>query len=102
MESFCKGMLKKRSIAHKVQEDVQEHIFEYLLLITSAALYITFLAVFKAQPTKQYIVTALFVLYYVVWGVIHHTRDQSLHLKIILEYIAIGALALILLRSLLF
>lgn len=95
-------MLKKRSAIHKIQHDMQEHIFEYLLLITSAALYITFLAVFKAQPTKQFTVTVLFVLYYIVWGFIHHTRDQSLHLKIILEYIAIGALAMVLLRALLF
>lgn len=95
-------MLKKRSAIHKVQEDIQAHVFEYLLLITSSGLYVTFLAIFKAQPRKQFTVTALFVLYYVVWGVIHHSRDQSLHLKIIMEYIAIGALAMVLLRALLF
>ncbi len=93
--------MKKRSITHKIHEDIQHHLFEYLLLVTSGVLYTTFLSIFKAQPTKQYIVTALFVLYYVLWGIIHHTRDQSLHLKTILEYIAIGAIALILLRTLL-
>lgn len=95
-------MIKKRSMVHKVHADIRSHFFEYLLLVTSGVLFLTFLAIFRAQPTKQYIVTALFVFYYIVWGIIHHTRDQSLHLKIVLEYIAMGAIALMLLRSLLF
>jgi hypothetical protein len=94
-------MLKKRTLIHKIQEDMYHHILEYSLLIASGVLYITFLSIFKSAPTKQFTVTALFILYYVLWGIIHHTRDQSLHLKIVLEYIAIGALALILLRNLL-
>ena len=94
--------MKKRTLTHRVKEDISHHLFEYLLLLTSAALYLTFLAIFRAQPIKQFTVTGLFVLYYVLWGIIHHTRDQTLHLKIVLEYIAIGAVALILLRTLLF
>ena len=94
-------MLKKRSLIHKIKDDIHHHILEYMLLITSAALFLTFLSVFKGQPTKQSIVSAVFILYYIVWGIIHHARDQSLHLKIVLEYIAIGALALIVLLSLL-
>lgn len=95
-------MIKKRSLSHKIHQDLSSHLFEYLLLILSGVLFLTFLAIFRAQPTKQYIVTALFVFYYIVWGIVHHTRDQSLHLKIVLEYIAIGAIAMMLLRSLLF
>lgn len=93
--------MKKRSLAHRIKEDIGDHIFEYLLLITSAVLYLTFLSIFRAEPTKQFIVTVLFVMYYILWGIIHHTRDQSLHLKIVLEYIVIGAIALMLLRMLL-
>ena len=95
-------MLKKRSLAHKIKEDISHHVLEYALLIVSGALFLTFLAIFKAQPTKQFMVTVVFVIYYILWGIIHHTRDQSLHLKIVLEYIAIGAIALLLLRTLLF
>lgn len=94
-------MIKKRSIQHKLYEDLRHHLLEYGLLIVSAALYLVFLMILKSQPTKQFTATAVFVLYYIIWGIAHHTRDQSLHLKIVLEYIAIGALALILLRSLL-
>lgn len=93
--------MKKRTLLFKIREDIRHHLPEYLLLIMSGVLYITFIAVFKGQPTKQFTVTALYVLYYTLWGIIHHARDQSLHLKIVLEYIAIGALALLLLRNLL-
>ena len=94
-------MIKKRTLQHKLYEDIKHHIFEYALLIVSAALYLVFLTILKGQPTKQFTATAIFVLYYIVWGIVHHTRDQSLHLNIVLEYIAIGALALLILRSLL-
>lgn len=94
-------MIKKRTLKHKLYEDIKHHILEYGLLTVSAILYLIFLTILKSQPQKQFIATTIFVLYYIVWGIIHHTRDQSLHLKIVLEYIAIGALALIILRSLL-
>lgn len=93
--------MRKRTFLFKIKEDIHHHLLEYLLLVTSGVLYITFISVFKGQPTKQFTVTALYVLYYALWGIIHHARDQSLHLKIVLEYIAIGALALLLLRNLL-
>lgn len=95
-------MIRKRSTLGKVYEDLHTHLAEYSLLLISSGLYVTFLAIFRAQPSKQYIVTAIFVLYYITWGIIHHIRDQSLHLKIILEYIAIGAIAGMLMRGLLY
>lgn len=94
-------MYKKRSALGTLRKDIQDHMLEYTLLLVSAGLYLTFLAIFKAQPTKQFIVTALFILYYIGWGIIHHVRDQSLHLKVVLEYIAIGAIVGLLMRGLL-
>ncbi len=95
-------MLRKHTLIGKVTQDIHSHIAEYSLLLISSGLFVTFLAIFRAQPRKQYIVTTIFVLYYITWGIIHHIRDQSLHLKIILEYIAIGAIAGMLMRGLLF
>ncbi|OGK31859.1 hypothetical protein A3B02_00380 [Candidatus Roizmanbacteria bacterium RIFCSPLOWO2_01_FULL_42_14] len=94
-------MLTKRSITHKVKDDLHAHVLEYLLLFTSAMIFLLFLSLFRGQPSKQFIATSVFVLYYIVWGITHHTRDQSLHLKIVFEYILIGALAMIVLRALL-
>lgn len=76
-------------------------VIEYLLLAISGGAFLLFLSIFKGQHMKQFIVSALFILYYILWGIIHHTRDQTLHLKVVLEYILIGGLALILLQMLL-
>lgn len=93
--------MKRWSIFKKIENDAAHHIAEYLLLIISAICYLVFLSLFKGEHQKQLIVSFFFVAYYVMWGIIHHARDQSLHLKIVLEYILIGALAMLLLRSLL-
>lgn len=89
------------NVFEKLEDDVHHHVFEYMLLAFSAVFFLIFVSVFKGNQMKQFIVISLFVLYYILWGIIHHTRDQSLHLKIVLEYIFIGAIALFLLRSLL-
>jgi hypothetical protein len=93
--------MKRWSFFKKIENDVAHHIIEYILLLISAACYLTFLSLFKGEHGKQLVVSFLFITYYILWGIIHHARDQSLHLKVVLEYILIGALAMLLLRSLL-
>jgi len=73
----------------------------YGVLLTEVIFYLIFLSLFKGEHSKQLIVSFFFIAYYIMWGIIHHTRDQSLHLKVVLEYILIGAVAMLLLRSLL-
>lgn len=77
------------------------NIFEYGLLGVSAAIYLAFLSLFKGRHGEQFIISVCFMAYYILWGIIHHARDQSLHLKVVLEYMLIGALAMFLLRALL-
>lgn len=85
----------------RFKSEISSHALEYLILLTTAILFIALLSIFRGEHTKQFIVVMLFTLYYVVWGVIHHAHDQTLSLKIVLEYIFIGVLALLLLQSLL-
>jgi len=80
---------------------MRHHMLEYLFLVTSVIIFLVFLSIFRGEHIKQFIVLTVFVIYYVLWGIVHHARDQSLHLKIVLEYIIIGALAFVILRSLL-
>ena len=95
-------MKRNQDIVSRTENDIKHHVFEYLLLVTSAILFIVFLSIFKGQHSKQFIIAGLFILYYVIWALIHHARDQSLHLKIVLEYVVIGALAFFVFRTLLF
>ncbi len=93
--------MKRWSLFKKIEMDVLHHIFEYGLLFLSTIVFLMFISLFRAEHGKQFIVTVCFVAYYILWGIIHHARDQTLHLKVVLEYILIGALAMLLLRSLL-
>lgn len=86
---------------HNLTSEIKHHFFEYLILAGTAIFFVILLSVFQGQQTKQYLVLMFFTLYYVMWGVIHHGRDQTLTLKIVLEYILIGILALVLLHNLL-
>ena len=38
---------------------------------------------------------------YVLWGIIHHARQGDLHPKIVVEYMLIGAIAIVLLVTVL-
>ncbi|KXK11582.1 MAG: hypothetical protein UZ22_OP11002000328 [Microgenomates bacterium OLB23] len=93
--------MKRWSLLKKIESDIAHHLVEYCLLVFSAICYLIFLSLFKGEHSKQLIISFFFVAYYIAWGIMHHARDQSLHLKVVLEYILIGALAMLLLRSLL-
>ena len=95
-------MKNNTNVLIKTENDIKHHIFEYLLLITSAIFFIIFLSIFRGQHSKQFVIAGLFILYYVIWALLHHARDQSLHLKIVLEYVVIGVLAFFVFRTLLF
>lgn len=41
-------------------------------------------------------------LFYILWGAVHHAREGDFHLKVILEYTLIAALAVTLLLTLIF
>jgi len=78
---------------------MRHHMLEYLFLVTSVIIFLVFLSIFRGEHIKQFIVLTVFVIYYVLWGIVHHARDQSLHLKIVLEYILVS---LVILASFLF
>lgn len=79
--------------------ELQKHYLEYLLLALASIFFLIFISLFSGQHLKQFFLLLIFTLYYLVWGAVHHSKDQSLSLKIMLEYGAIGALALVILYS---
>jgi len=82
-------------------KEVQKHIFQYLLLLTGAIFFILLFSLFKENHHAQFSILTLFVIFYICWGLIHHFLEKTLHLKIVIEYILIGAIALFLLQTLL-
>ncbi len=53
----------------------------------------------KENPFLQLMIGIVTSVSYVLWGIIHHYMDHSLHKKIVIEYLLIGAIAIVLLST---
>lgn len=60
-------------------------------------------AFFWVSPNSslQFIIGIITSVSYVLWGLIHHSLQHDLHKRIVVEYILIGAIAIILLATIL-
>lgn len=81
--------------------NIKKHVFEYLLLATVGVFFLFLLTLFGGDRVRQFVFMAFFTGFYILWGIIHHKVNKTLHFKIVLEYILIGALGLFLLEILL-
>ena len=76
--------------------------FVYLLFLSSGKIFfLMFLRFFQGDKFASYMTVLTFSSFYVVWGIGHHMRDDSVNLKNVLEYILIS-LGVLLLLSVLF
>jgi hypothetical protein len=73
--------------------------FIVLIAILSAGV-LTFIAV-HPNTTLQLLVGIITAVVYVLWGIIHHAIKKDLHQKIVVEYLLIGAIAIVLLVTML-
>lgn len=83
-----------------IKSEFKTNLIDYLLLSTTAIFFIVSLGLLEGQKRAQFALMVFFIFIYISWGIIHHKADNSLHLKIVLEYILIGAIALFLLQAL--
>lgn len=79
----------KRSVVH----------FLVLLAILAAGVF-TFIRV-APNTTVQLFVGIVTACSYVIWGLIHHAVKKDLHQRIVVEYLLIGAIAIVLLVTML-
>jgi hypothetical protein len=73
--------------------------FLVLLAILSVGIF-TFILV-RPNTTVQLLVGVVTAGAYVLWGLIHHAIQKDLHQKIVVEYLLIGAIAIVLLVTML-
>ncbi|MEK7577166.1 MAG: hypothetical protein AAB492_00925 [Patescibacteria group bacterium] len=69
-----------------------------LLGILGLGIYMFYLM--RGNTTAQMVVGLCTTIGYVLWGIIHHMMIGNLHRKIVIEYILIGAIALVLMLTL--
>jgi len=51
------------------------------------------------NPSLQFTVGVVTSVAYVLWGLIHHAFNRDLHQRIVVEYILMGAIAVVLLAT---
>jgi hypothetical protein len=61
---------------------------------------VTFLYV-RPNTSLQLAVGIITSVSYIAWGLIHHALQKDLHRKIVVEYLLIGAIAVVLLATIL-
>lgn len=82
-------------IAHIIQE-VRKHAIDYLVLASGSALFLLYLRIFQGERLESFLTLLIFASFYTMWGIVHHTRNNTLHMKNVLEYIAVSFLMLVL------
>jgi hypothetical protein len=58
-------------------------------------------AFFYVRPNEllQFVVGVATSVAYVVWGILHHMMKKDLHMRVVIEYILMGAIAIVLLAT---
>ena len=55
----------------------------------------------RPNVNLQFVVGVVTSVFYVLWGIIHHVLNKDLRKKVVVEYLLIGAIALVLLATIL-
>lgn len=100
MGQFSKGVTMSGHVHKAIKAEFSEHFIDYLALVTGTAFFLMFLSFFQGQRFMSYITVVVFACFYCVWGVWHHMREDTLHLKNVLEYILISLCVLLLITAL--
>ncbi len=68
----------------------------FLILLSGAVLFYYGIG----NQTMQIVSGIVTTILYVAWGIVHHALVGDLHRKIVIEYLLIGAIAIVLLATL--
>lgn len=77
----------------------ERHLVEYLIFgVLGITLLIAFIA-FRDNRSILRIIAGLESLLYILWGIIHHSREDRLSKEIVSEYILLGTFVFLLLLT---
>ncbi|MCX6793996.1 MAG: hypothetical protein NTY06_02725 [Candidatus Gottesmanbacteria bacterium] len=76
---------------------MKQSVIHFLILIAILAGGISTFIYVRPNTTIQLLVGIITAVAYVLWGFIHHAIRKDLHQKIVVEYLLIGAIAIVLL-----
>lgn len=73
---------------------IKKHFGYYfsLVIILSLGTFLSFQTSYDRQ--LQMLIVIMMVFFYVGWGILHHLLEHDLSIKIVIEYVLIGSLAM--------
>ena len=80
---------------------MKQSFIHFLVLVAILAGGIFTFIYVRPNTTLQLFVGIITAVTYVLWGLIHHAIKKDLHRKIMVEYLLIGAIAIVLLVTML-
>lgn len=81
-------------------KDIKAHLSHYLVLVFILLFGGFSFLYFQANPQAQIMSAFLTASFYVLWGIVHHLLEGNLHLRIVIEYVAVSLLGFLILYSL--
>lgn len=93
--------MRKKYFLNHLAKEFKTHLWQYLFLLTISVFFLLLFSLAKGNHLRQFFILTLFVVFYILWGIVHHFLEKTLNLKIVVEYIFIGSLVLFLLQNLL-
>ena len=79
--------------------ELYKNRIHYLVLFVGLFLGLIFFFGLFGLPIMQIEMVVGLCLFYFVWGIIHHWLNKDLHIKIVLEYFLVAAIACFILLS---
>ena len=74
----------------------QKHTIYYVSLSIIMALGLLVIVLTKQDPVLRMYAVLLTTLFYVVWGIVHHILHHDTSVRVVVEYVLIGALGIVL------
>lgn len=74
---------------------------DYSVLVIFLTIYFVFFLGNLTNPQTLITATVIFAFSYICWGIWHHSRSQTLRLKIVLEYLLVAILGVVIVATLL-
>jgi|GEM_PF-500470 len=81
-------------------KDVLENKLDYSILALISGTYLVMAYRFQTDYSYLFDLTLGFALGYFLWGIYHHLRNHTLHIRIVLEYFLVSALGLVIISTL--
>lgn len=77
-----------------ILNQIKKHTGYYLSLIIILALGIFLSLQTSGDRQLQMLIMVMTVFFYVLWGILHHLLEHDLSIKIMIEYVLMGSLAM--------